>query len=285
MAPTEVGTVSSIRRYPVKSMGGELLDAVPLELRGVEGDRTYALIDDESGNVVSVKRPKRWGRMFDLTAVSDGGGVSIVFPDGEGVAIDDASLPGRLSDFFGRAVSVASVPPEGATFEEVWHRELKDGADPYFGLPSRTEEGEELVDGGQFMGDLGGFFNGGPVHLVTTSTLAHLGAVAPESSFDAERFRPNFVIDTSEAGFVESLWPGRTLHIGGVDLAVQMNVPRCVVTTLPQHDLPADPDVLRTITRHNFLDPGFGTSYPCVGVYANVVAPGEVRTGQPVTID
>lgn len=286
MVDTPVGMVSAIRRYPVKSMLGEELDAVSVAEGGVSGDRAYALLDDETGKVISVKRPKRWARIFELMAVTGSQGVEVRFPDGDVFPIDDAALPGRLSGFLGRPVSVASVPPAGATFDEAWVRELKDGADPYFGMPSRTEEGDELVDGGQFMSEQGTFFNFGAIHLVTTSTTRRLTQLAPGSRFDAHRFRPNLVIDTEDDGFVETSWPGRTLSIGDVQLAVTFTVPRCVMTTLAQGDLPADADVLRTITQHNFVDPGgFGTSYPCVGVYADVLTAGQVHAGQPVTID
>lgn len=40
------------------------------------------------------------------------------------------------------------------------------------------------------------------------------------------------------------------------------------MTALPQGDLPADPDVLRTMTKHNAVDTfATGTPYPCAGVY------------------
>jgi uncharacterized protein len=62
-------------------------------------------------------------------------------------------------------------------------------------------------------------------------------------------------------------------------------VPRCVTTTLPQGDLPADRDVLRTISAANAIDAlQTGTPYPCVGVYADVLAEGEIRCGDPVRL-
>ena len=75
-----VGTVSELRRYPVKSMLGEELQRAPVTAKGVVGDRAYALVDDESGKVISVKRPKRWGRMFELTASTAGDAVSGLVP-------------------------------------------------------------------------------------------------------------------------------------------------------------------------------------------------------------
>jgi hypothetical protein len=53
-------------------MLGESLDHVAMDGGGVVGDRRYALVDHETGKVVSVKRPKWWARMFELAARTSG---------------------------------------------------------------------------------------------------------------------------------------------------------------------------------------------------------------------
>ena len=284
-----VGTVSALHRFPVKSMLGETLDSLVAEPGRIVGDRRFALVDDETGKVVSVKRPKRWLGIFELAAETspDDGVVWVTFPGGDRLSVDDPALAGRLSEHLGRSVSVASVPAPGATFDESWVRELKNDAGPYFGAPARDEDDDlDLVDAGQFMGPNGNFFNFGAVHLVTTATTRRLTELAPDSRFDPHRFRPNVVVDTPAEGFVETAWQGRTLRIGDVALQVSFTVPRCVMTTLEQGDLPADPNVLRTISEHNAVDCfGTGTPYPCVGVYADVVSGGPIRLGQAVTLD
>ena len=286
MSEIPVGRVTSIRRYPVKSMLGEDLESGTFDQRGLAGDRRYALIDDETGKVVSTKRPRRWGQMFELAAHTlDDGRSAVSFPDGEALVLDDPKLPVRLSEFFGRQVTVADTPPPNAVFEEVWVRDLKEGAEPYFGMESRIEDGEEMIDGGAFMGPAGNFFNFGAVHLVTSSSLAELSRHAPQSRFDADRFRPNLVVDTGDDGFVEMAWQGRTLQIGSVQLRVSIAVPRCIMTTLPQGELPADRDVLRTIAATNSIDVlQTGTPDPCVGVYADVLAEGEISRGDAVSL-
>lgn len=286
MSEIVVGRVSAIHRYPLKSMLGEELETAAFGQGGVVGDRRYALVDDETGKVVSVKRPRRWGRMFELTAHTlDDGRPAVAFPDGDALAVGDPKLDIRLAEFFGRPVTVVDTPPPDAVFEEVWVRDLKGGAEPYFGLESRIEEGEEMIDGGAFMGPAGNFFNFGAVHLVTSSSIAELTRHGPQSRFDAGRFRPNLVVDTDGDGFVETAWQGRTLQVGDVQLSVSITVPRCIMTTLPQGDLPADRDVLRTIAATNSIDVlQTGTTYPCVGVYADVMAHGEIRRGDPVSL-
>jgi uncharacterized protein YcbX len=283
MTEALVGRVQSIRRYPVKSMLGEELDCASVDMRGVVGDRAYALIDDETQKVVSVKRPKRWGRMFELAAVTRAGTVEVCFPDGTSTSIADVGLSGRLSAFLGRPVSVASTPPPGATFDEVWMRELKNDIDPFLGVSSRVEDGDEMIDNGQSMSVNGNFFNFGAIHIVTTSSTGRLRQFAPEVRFDPYRFRPNIVVETHGDGFVENGWPGQTLTIGEVSLGVLFPVPRCVMTTLSQGDLPADREVLRALSAHNAVDLGAGI-YPCLGVYADVESGGEICIGDPVRV-
>lgn len=286
MASQLVGSVSSLRRYPVKSMLGEEITSAVVEQRGLAGDRAHALLDEETQKVISVKRPRRWGGMFELSATTEADGkVTVSFPSGESLALEDPALVDHLSTFFGRRVSVISTPPPDASFDEAWVRDLKEEVEPYYGIPSRIEEGDELIDAGTFMNTNDNLFNLGAVHIVTTGTSRRLAELSPSSRFDPHRFRPNIVIETDDDGFVETAWPGCTLEIRDVRLAVWFNVPRCVMTTLAQGDLPADSDVLRTITRHNSLDAlGTGTRYPCVGVYANVDTGGAIQVDDAVRL-
>ena len=286
MSASVVGTVSELRRYPVKSMLGEQLQRAQVTERGFPGDRSYALVDDESGKVVSVKRPKRWGQMFELTARTQGDTVTIELPDGDALAIDDPQLPKRLSSLFGRSVSVVTSPPPDSGYDELWAGELKQGAPPYLGMETVDIDGEEFIDGGAFMRAHEDFFDFSPFHLVTTASTKQLAAAAPGTRFDPRRFRPNIVVDTPDTGFTEAAWQGHTVAIGDVRLTVGIPVPRCVMTTLAQGDLPADRDVLRTISKHNAIDLlGTGTPYPCLGVYADAAVPGEIAVGDTVTID
>src|ERR1700751_5895252 len=60
------------------------------------------------------------------------------------------------------------------------------------------------------------FFDGDPVHILTTATLSALIAPYPTGYFDARRFRPNIMIYTppDQRSFVENDWVGHTLAIG-----------------------------------------------------------------------
>jgi uncharacterized protein YcbX len=92
----------------------------------------------------------------------------------------------------------------------------------------------------------------------------------------------NAIVATSEPGFVENGWVGRSLTIGDdAQIMVVMPDPRCVMPTLAQEDLPWDNEVMRALVRHNRLDAG-GAMSPCAGVYAAVTAAGTLHTGDEV---
>ncbi len=54
-----------IRRYPVKAMGGESLDSVEIERRGLVGDRAYAVVDGD-GKLATGKHSKRFRRRDEV---------------------------------------------------------------------------------------------------------------------------------------------------------------------------------------------------------------------------
>jgi uncharacterized protein len=124
------------------------------------------------------------------------------------------------------------------------------------------------------------------VSVLTTSTIAELTELQPQSRFDLRRFRMNVIVGTTGSGFTENAWTGRAVALGDtVRLTVALPDPRCVMTTLAQQDLPADSNVLRTLTRHNRVQVGDLGVMPCAGVYAVVATPGLVRTGDRVVLE
>jgi uncharacterized protein YcbX len=116
----------------------------------------------------------------------------------------------------------------------------------------------------------------GPLHLLTTASLAWLRALLPNASVDDRRFRPNILVDIPGATQVERLWRGKVLHIGkAVTLRVFDLTERCVMVNLSQADLPGDPRILPTVACK---------SVPYFGVYASVIVPGMVKRGDQVIV-
>jgi uncharacterized protein YcbX len=269
------GSVVGLWRYPVKSMMGEELNATEVTKYGLIGDRKFAIVDPVTGKVAGAKNPRKWGNFFEFRATyvdpphagAKVSAVRLTLPDGTTVTSDQPDLAQVLSKALGRQAALAEAPGDGAasaaTAEEYWP--------DMEGLEYRdTVTDWELPPGT--------FFDLAIVHLLTTATIDRLRALYPQGRFEARRFRPNIVVETGpdEQGFVENDWLGRAMAIGDeVRLQVTGTCPRCVMTTLPQGDLPKDSGILRTAAQHNHVN---------VGIYADVIAGGTIRRGDPVTL-
>ena len=265
------GSVLGIWRYPVKSMQGEEIRSTRVGERGLLGDRDYALIDRSSGRIASAKNPRKWFRLFTLSArlteEPDGRGqpsrVAIAFPDGTVVYSDQADIDSILSAALERDVTLCAQVPATPQLEKCWP-DIDDSAKP------ETVTEEPIPPGTFFDGDL--------VHLLTTASLQALSSMYPGSVFDARRFRPNLVIATPavKPGFIENSWVGHTLAIGSeVRLRIARPTKRCVITTLPQDGLPRDIGILRAAAEAN---------QAAVGVYASVARGGIIRAGDRVML-
>ena len=263
----QVGSVHELWRYPVKSMLGEKLDRATVTERGLQGDRALALIDIETGHVVSAKNPRRWPSMFAFQARLVSGSpmrVDVTLSDGQVISESTSDMDAMLSERLGRKVRLASVPPA--------HPVLEQYSPNLESLPGRDTETTVKIFPATF-------FDEAPVHLLTTSTLEALQWHYPNGHFDTRRFRPNMVIDTGTSGpvFLENDWKGRIVAIGTqVRVAVTSLCARCVMTTLPQQGLPQDLAILRTAVQHN---------HGMVGVLATVVMPGFVCAGDTVCLE
>ncbi len=273
---TIVGRVASLHRFPVKSMAGEDLTTAEIAGTGIRGDRGYALIDRETGRVVSAKRPRRWPRLLDYQArFSEIPGrtealppLLIICPDGTSMSSDTgAALDTVLSAGLGRPVSLTSIPPEGARFEYHWPDQ------PglwYQGRFYRDEVTEHVMPPGTF-------FDSGILHLLTLASLAELRSRVPGSRFEPGRFRPNVVIETTATGFVENDWVGRVVRIGDtVRTRIVKPCIRCVMVNLDQASMGPDPAVLAAAFEHNGGN---------IGVKGDVLSTGAVRVGDPVAIE
>jgi uncharacterized protein YcbX len=256
MAWELVGTVGSLWRYPVKSMLGEEVEASEVVARGLAGDRAYALLDVQSGQVASAKNPKKWAQLLNFQAsflerpssYEAIPPVTVALPNGSSITSTSAEISTVLSTLLGREVQLLSAPPQAPTLEQYWP--------PVEGTPN-----QETVT--QLQMPVGTFFDSCSIHAISTATLARLQELYPAGQFLRDRFRPNIVIEplSSEAGFLEDAWVGGILAIGEtVRLSIDTLCPRCVVTTLAQSDLPADLNILRTTAQYNNVIAGIRLS-------------------------
>ena len=272
----QIGVVKDLFRYPVKSMLGERLSELDIDTTGVIGDRAYAL-REANGRVVTAKK---WAQMFEFSAryetpptAAGLAPLSISLPDGRQVQAQAPDASAVLSDALGRQVVLECAQSEQR------HKAEIDPTTVFGDVPLEQAAPDlgvtELPD--FFPLPPGTFFDSASIHVLASSTLAHVGAlIGDDAQLDARRFRPNIVVETDSGqdGFVEDSWLEGSLEVGQQVRIVQLQPAlRCVMTTHQQADLKRDMRILRTVAQRHRNK---------LGVFATVDAPGTVQVGDPV---
>jgi uncharacterized protein YcbX len=272
-----LGTVATLRRYPVKSMLGEEVGASEVSLVGLARDRRLAVISRRTGKVASAKYPRLWRDLLTLSAQAlDHDVIRITLPGGKTVWSTDADVDTILSELLNEPVTLTDTRPPAASLDRaVPEAVLRAGINAQVPF-----EVSEMGTGSP----PGTFVDFAPVHLLTTSTLGRIAELSPYRTARLERYRPNIVIRTAATGFTENDWLERILRIGDeLTLRVIARTPRCAVPTLAHGDLPRDAEALRVLAQHNRVEPlESHDPEPCAGVYAEVLNPGRIRTGDLV---
>jgi uncharacterized protein YcbX len=169
---SDIGSVLSLWRYPIKSMQGEELHATSVTDGGLLGDRVYAVMDQATGKVASAKYPRKWGTLIGCHASFMRPPrlgvrfptVRITMPDGTIVTSAQEHVHTLLSRLFERDVALTTTRPESPSVEA----ERLDTLDP----------AGAIGDVGKFMMP-GKFSDYAAVHVLTTSTLGRLRALYP----------------------------------------------------------------------------------------------------------
>jgi len=235
-----VGTIEEIWRYPVSSLGGERLDAVEIADDGVPGDREWCLVDAQTGRPAAPETDKRWHPALFLQSRRGAGAPEIGFPDGQWLAADDAGLPSRLEAHFSFAVDIRPYPDTKTV-----------GSD---GKPTATNRYEPS-----------------PLHVLTTGSIDHLASLTSVPDISSRRFRPTVLLRTDhQGGFIEPSWLGQALQLGASTLQATEETKRCGLTLIAQPGVSEEPEILRSIVRHNRR---------FFGIYCAVTTPGTIAVG------
>lgn len=283
----EVGKVSELWRYPVKSMEGNQVTETFVSKDGLLGDRNWALRDESAGELSTVRKiPKllKFKATYDaepgLDKVSP---VTITLPDGNLVNSADNNINEKLSEAIGKPVSLWPLQPK----TNLKHYRLKVPA----GAAAMKKQfaTKEMPDMSSvtwrmmmelaiFATPLGRYQDVYPLHLLTTSSLEKLKQLEPDGDFRVERFRPNLLIETASesADFEEFQWVDGKLTIGDVVLKVVSRTVRCSMPAQPQVTLKKDAKVLRTLEAHTQRH---------LGVNISVIRPGTIRVGDTVQFE
>lgn len=247
--------LSDIRRYPVKGMSGEPLNAVDLIAgEAIPHDRRFALAHASSGfnqaapgwmpknHFLNLSRDEKIAQLairFDPetnTLTVERGGRQIATGN-------VATSVGRmmLDQFF--AGFIASGARGNPKIVEAPGTPFADCPDPF-------------------------------LSIVSTSSLAEVERVARQS-LDPLRFRANLTVTGSER-WEERDWIGCELAIGEARLRVEAPIERCAATNVDPHSATRDMNIPMVLER------GFGHAE--FGIYARVTAAGRIHPGDTIKL-
>lgn len=289
-----VGRISELWRYPVKSMAGESISSACFDAFGMVGDRAWAAINTETGDV-------GWGKSYpgllNLKAryaqepsssrayCEDVPAVSIHFPGGE-VASSDENLDATLSDYIGAPLQLNPLEPPENTQHYRWQNPVDyEAILKILGIgPDEPPPDMNAYDGSiiellaEYFAPPGTYNDMFPVHALTSSSIEHMEQQSGES-FELQRFRPNFLIETSPgiSGLVEFEWIGKQLSIGDSLFKVEAKTIRCSMPARGQapYDLPQNAKIAKSL---------FAETQRFLGAYLTVVQPGKISTGDEVIL-
>ncbi len=209
----EIGQVEAIFRYPVKSMGGERLDAAELGWHGLEGDRRLAFrrVEDRSG-----------------------------FPWLSASSLPELILftPHRIEKSAGGKLPTHVCTPDGQMM-------------PIFGEDLATEVGRRYGASVQMMEMKQGIFDEASISVIAFDTVREIGRLAGRS-LDVRRFRPNIVVRSLRSvPFQEDAWVGGVLSFGegheAPAITVTMRDARCSMVNLDPDSASPSPEVQKAV--------------------------------------
>ena len=215
--PIEIGRVESLFRYPVKSMGGEPLEAAELGWHGIAGDRRLAL-----------RRINDRGDFPWLTA---------------------SNLPELV-------LFTPQHRPDGAPADIPTHVRTPDGRElPVFSTELAAEIERRYGAPVQMMQMRHGIFDEASISVIATDTVHEIGRLAG-LTLDVRRFRPNVLVRLLRpAAFQEDEWVGGILSFGEADDAPAISVTlrdlRCSMVNLDPDTARPAPEVMKAIVRVN----------------------------------
>jgi uncharacterized protein YcbX len=238
-------TVQQICRYPVKGLNADVLERVALTPgQGLPDDRRFAVA---YGLGTGAKRG-----FFDLVQEERLAQLRVAYdPSGPTVTI---SRQGR---------QVVSANPSDQTGRMLLSQFF---AGFLTGTPRGMPSFQEVDDGNRAA------LLPNPVSIINLASIRDLERVARQP-VDPRRFRGNFYIDGLPA-WTEFGWIGREIRIGGARLKVAGRIQRCAATNVNPDTAERDMNIPLTLRK------GFG--HLDLGVYAAVIAAGEVKTGDEV---
>lgn len=236
-----IGELLQIYRYPVKSFAGESLASSKVERYGLYGDRCYCFVDETKTGWDRYITARQLPQMLSYTAELEAE-----------PGLEHADYP-----------SVKIKASNGQHYH--WDEQLLQEIQSYSKRKISMEQHNLGTSDKLAVDD-------GSILIVTTQALQKLEQLL-DTTIDARRFRPNFVIALYDHHIDEQALLNKRLMIGSALVEVDALCQRCSMITLNPDTLERNPLILRTVNQQMGLN---------FGVYASVKQSGEVSVGSGI---
>lgn len=241
---------------PVKGTRLHAVAEIELDSDGARDDRRFFVIDERN----RMLNGKQLGALHSVVAEFVDATLTLSFPDGSSAAGRAETGESISARFFSRTV-------DARVLNGPWAQALS----AHVGRPVRlVEPAHPVVDRG----------HKGAASLISRGSLDRLAEAAGETHVDARRFRMLLEVE-GIAPHEEDSWVGRTVSFGAAAVRFNGHVGRCLVTS-------RDPDTgeidLPTLDILGSYRGELDSTEPLpFGIYGEVLRPGRVRIGSPVT--
>ena len=246
MPPAAGLSLTSIRRYPVKSGRGQEIESAVVEPWGIAGDRRWMLVDGNGVEVTARKHP----RLLLVTPSYTDDGLLLRRADADPLLVPIPTAPQLVPvSIWKEPVDAALAIPEAhAWFSDIVGRPVRL---VYLDDPTRRPTDPRYSR----ETDRVSFADAFPLLLASESSLAALNSWLPadraQAPLSMTRFRPSLVVSGAPA-WDEDDW--RRIRIGdGVFRAVKASS-RCVMTTVDPDTAEKGKEPLTTLARHRKWD-------------------------------
>jgi len=204
--------------YPLKSSKGQLVDKVQVQTYGFDNDRRVAVIDSKSRVVTGREHPK----LVLLSVELNDSYIAIISPS----TLVTFALPKKRQPISIKLFRSNILGIPFRTKANEWVSEHLGGDYRFVYLGDQFRQIPEKRGGR--VGDLTGFVDSSPVHLVNTLSLDSLNTRLSKK-VTIKNFRPNIVVQGNEP-FEEDQW--EKVLINGLEYRVQERTQRCIFTTV-----------------------------------------------------
>lgn len=260
-------TLSGLYYYPIKSCRGYGLETAMLDVRGIEHDRRFLIVDAHHHFITQREN----ARMALIAPQVNNGTLTLTAPGQPTLSLETRTATERRPVRIWRDTVEALDQGEAAA---QWLSE-------YLGEAARLVKFDEAVvrkvsaEYARRPTDQTGFADGYPLLLISQASLDDLNTRLAEP-LPMNRFRPNLVV-SGTTPYAEDTW--KQIRMGEVVLDIVKPCARCVTTTTDQATAVRGKEPLATLAKYRNSERGalFGQNVIHAG-------PGTLTVGQSVEV-